>query len=84
MTRLTTICLTVALLLGSSGNGWSADYQKGFSAFTSGDYASALREWIPLAEQGNADAQYNLGLMYDYGDGVPQDYKEAVRLYREF
>ena len=65
MTRLTTICLTVALLLGSSGNGWSADYQKGFSAFTSGDYASALREWIPLAEQGHANAQYYLGMMLE-------------------
>ena len=34
------------------------------------------------AEKGGASAQYNLGLMYDYGKGVPQDYKEAVKWYR--
>ena len=36
----------------------------------------------PLAEQGNVKAQYNLGLMYDMGEGVLQDYKEAVRWYQ--
>ena len=35
----------------------SADFQKGVAAYKSGDYASALREWEPLAEQGDADAQ---------------------------
>jgi TPR repeat protein len=42
---------------------WSADFQKGLTAYDSGDYATALREWTPLAEQGYADAQYNLGVM---------------------
>ncbi len=31
----------------------------------------------PLAEQGDADAQFNLGVMYDNGQGVPQDYAQA-------
>ena len=35
-----------------------------------------------LAEEGNPIAQYNLGLMYDNGEGVPQDYAEAMRWYR--
>ena len=35
-----------------------------------------------LAEQGNAPAQYNLGLMYARGEGVPQDYTEAVKWFR--
>jgi hypothetical protein len=35
------------------------------------------------AEQGNADAQYNLGVMYDNGQGVPQDKAEAVKWYRK-
>jgi hypothetical protein len=61
---------------------WSADFQKGYTAYKSGDYATALREWEPLAKQGNAFAQYNLGLMYDKGRGVPQDYKTAVKWYR--
>ena len=35
------------------------------------------------AAQGVSEAQYNLGLIYDYGHGVPQDYKEAVKWYRK-
>ena len=39
--------------------------------------------WFRLAEDhGNADAQANLGMMYEEGDGVAQDYKEALRWYR--
>jgi len=77
-----TICLTTAVLLGSVGVSESADYQKGFTAYKSGDYATALREWTPLAKQGNADAQFNLGLMYDEGQGVPEDNMKAVHWYR--
>ena len=74
MRHLTTfICLTLAVLLGSVGTSWGADFNKGVAAYDSGDYATALREWRPLAEQGNADAQFNLGFMYDEGKGVLQD-----------
>jgi TPR repeat protein len=38
-----------------------------------GDYATALREWTPLAEQGHAKAQTILGAMYKEGKGVPKD-----------
>ena len=83
MKRLTaTLCLTIAVLLGSVGMSASADFQKGFAAYKSGDYATALREWRPLAKQGDADAQFYLGGMYDTGRGVPQDYKTAVKWYR--
>jgi len=58
------------------------DFQKGLAAAQAGDFATALQEWKPLAEAGNADAQYNLGVMYENGQGVPQDYKEAVKWYR--
>ena len=55
MKRLTaTLCLTIALLLGSAGVGWSGDFQKGVAAYESGAYATALREWEPLAKQGDA------------------------------
>ena len=60
----------------------SADWEKGVAAYESGDFATAMREWEPLAEQGDATAQGNLGLMYDEGQGVPQDYKTAVKWYR--
>jgi hypothetical protein len=52
-----TLCLTIAVLLGSIGNSESADLQKGLTAAQSGDYATALRELEPLAKQGNASAQ---------------------------
>ena len=52
---------------------WSADFNKGLDAFKSGDNTTALYEWRPLAEQGNARAQYNQGLLYENGYGVLQD-----------
>ena len=76
---VTTLCLIVSLALGSLGKGWSADFQKGMEAYNNGDFATALKEWKPLAEGGDTDAQYNLGIMYDEGQGVPQDYQEAVK-----
>ena len=46
------------------------------------DYQEAIK-WFKLsAEQGYAQAQYNLGLMYSKGEGVPSDDKEAVKWYR--
>ncbi len=59
-----------------------ADYQAGVDAAKSGDYTTALKEWKPLAVQGDADAQYNLGQMYRQGKGVTQDYKAAAKWYR--
>ena len=65
MRKLTaTLCLTLTILLGSAGMSASADFQKGLTAYKSGDFATALREWKPLAEQGNVNAQFNLGFMY--------------------
>ena len=63
--------LLLTLLVGNSA--FSADWEKGWTAYDSGDYATALREWTPLAEQGDAGAQSNLGVMYGNGTGVIQD-----------
>jgi TPR repeat protein len=43
------------------------------ATYERGDYATALRLFCPLADQGDADAQYNLGVMYDEGRGVAQN-----------
>ena len=62
--------------------GWGpAPAEDGFSAYKRGDYATALGLWRPLANQGEAAAQNNLGTMYNDGRGVPQDYLEAVKWY---
>ena len=56
---------------------------QGLSAANRGDYATALRLWKPLAEQGYPAAEYNLGTMYREGNGVPRDYAEVVKWYRQ-
>jgi hypothetical protein len=43
---------------------------------------SPLEDFLLCAEQGNASAQLNLGLMYEMGEGVPEDFVEAVRWWR--
>ena len=53
------------------------DVDAGVEAWERGDYAVAYREWRTLADQGDADAQYNLGNMYYNGQGVSQDYAQA-------
>jgi TPR repeat protein len=59
------------------------DFSKGLEAAQRGDFVTALREWKPLAEQGYANAQYNLGVMYDTGRGAAQDYTKAVKWYHK-
>ena len=83
MRKLTaTLCLTLTILLGSMGVSAGADFKKGATAAQGGDFATAHREWKPLAEQGDASAQYNQGLMYRDGQGVTQDYETAVEWFR--
>ncbi len=59
------------------------DYEAGVEAYQRGDYATALTKFRPLAQQGDARAQYKLGLIYSKGQGVPQDYAEALYWYRQ-
>lgn len=56
-------------------------YEDGQAAYELNDYKTALEHWRPLAEQGDASAQYKLGFMYRYGEGVPKDYAEARKWY---
>ena len=79
---LVPFCLTLIIFIGSAGVSASADFQKGLTAYKSEDYATALREWKPLAKQGDARAQFYLGAMYEEGKGVPQDYKTAVKWFK--
>jgi hypothetical protein len=76
-----TIYLILAVILGGMGTSWGGDVDKGLAAYESGDFATALQEWVPLAEQGDAGAQFMLGAMYEKGDGVPQDSQISVKWY---
>ena len=99
MKRLLPILVTLTVLLGSSGEGWSAEPDKGVclagtkhshaavmgkcsDPYESENYETALQEWNPLAKQGDANAQFNLGQMYRRGQGVVQNNKTAVKWYR--
>src|SRR5579863_6563369 len=61
---------------------WAADFSAGLEAYKKGDFATAAKVWRESADQGSAAAQYNLGLLYVDGKGVPQDYAEAANWFR--
>ncbi len=73
--------LAVVVLLGLAGTAVAGQFDDAVAAYSHGDYATAARLFRPLAEQGDADAQNNLGIMYENGYGVPQDYVSAHLLY---
>ncbi len=78
----TWLACAVALCQLPATPAW-AGVDEGIAAYERGDYAAALRELRPLAEQGDVTAQYNLGFMYGNGQGVLQDYAEALKWYRK-
>jgi len=64
------------LLLAVVNSTWAGDFDDGVAAYLRKDYEAA--------QQGDSSAQFNIGLMYEEGYfGVPQDYKKAVKWYRQ-
>lgn len=59
-----------------------ADFQAGLDAYQKGDYVTAAKEWRPLADSGDPVAQFNLGLLFLDGHGVPQSPAEAANWFR--
>ncbi len=74
------IWLVLCLIAGLAGTAL-ADAKTGVNAYQRGDYATALRELKPLAEQDDADAQYHLGEMYLHGRGVGRNFVVAAAWY---
>jgi TPR repeat protein len=68
------VAIAFALSLQASAH---AGFAEGASAYNARNYAAALKEIVPLAKSGHADAQHLLGLMYYMGRGVTRDYKQA-------
>ena len=89
--RFTKTLFTTALLGASvfsfQSTAWAdtleQQFQQGSEATTRGDYQTTFKFLLPLAEQGNAEAQLMLGVMYARGIGVKQDDFEAVKWYRQ-
>ncbi len=74
------IALGAGFLCGAPAR---ADFQAGLDAYHQRDYATAAQEWRPIAERGDANAEFNLGLLYASGEGVPRDYTQAADWYRK-
>lgn len=72
-TSLITLILCLAL-----NSAYAGPLEDGHTAFDQQQYKKAYDLWLPLAEQGNADAQYNIGLLYMKGHGVELDERTAL------
>jgi uncharacterized protein len=70
--------VVLSLLYCGAGSVVAQPAEGGFKAFEGGNYPTAMRLLRPLAAEGDARAQYNVGVMYEEGLGVPIDYTEAV------
>ena len=81
MRRSLVILFTAAFLLLAAPV--RADFTAGVDALNQGDHVAAARIFQDAAEAGDARAQYNLALLYSYGQGVAQSDAEAVRWWRQ-
>ena len=82
---LLAISVAMALFFGSAQNNdvMAADFADGVAAYHTGDYETAFEVWLPLAEEGDNAAQYNVGILYQFGLGVAQDVQKAVDWYQK-
>ena len=74
--------IAIVLLLAVQSAG-AVDFWAGSTYYLRGDFTAALREWRPLAEEGDARAQYYLGIMYANGEGVPENDRQAAYWFRK-
>lgn len=61
----------------------ASEFRLGLDAYLDGDYDKAIEIWQPLAESGNATAQYSLGTLHHAGKGIPEDDGKAVHWFRQ-
>ena len=78
-TFLRTFLAASALLIAVVA--WSGDFKKGWRAYSSTDYAAALAEWQELADAGDMNASYGMGLLYGNGFGVDMNDELALKYY---
>lgn len=77
-----TIVIVITVVMFELGTPVLADYQAGVDAYSNRDFRTAMTEWLPLAEAGDATAQNSVGALYDHGLGVDEDDAEAARWYQ--
>lgn len=71
----------LAIVIVSGSVCFAGPLEDGFAAYDRGDYAKARELWMPLAEQGDALAQFNIGILYELGHGAERNPAEAVLWY---
>lgn len=76
------INFTVFVLVALASGAFADNFDDAMQAVSVGDYKKAYQLFLIEAEQGSADAQTNIGLLYGDGLGVPQNDREAVKWYR--
>jgi TPR repeat protein len=91
---LTRVLAIIAIAVMLAGPATAGAFEDATAAFDRGDYdeamhlwnsaveQGALRRWMPLAQKGQAAAEFAAGLMYEKGEGVARDYVEAAKWYR--
>ena len=77
------IIITASLLIFCMNFPLWASYEKGLEALQKNDFQTAYKEWIKLAEKGDAHFQSTIAVMYHTGVGVKQDYKKAFYWYKK-
>lgn len=80
MRTFSRIILAASLFLFSAV-AYTGDFQKGWDAYNSADYATALSEWQALADSGDVNAAYGMGLLYGNGFGVDMNDEMALKYY---
>jgi len=75
--------LVSALFTGLWSSSVVAGFEEGIAAYQANNLPLAHKEFRAAAEQGHADSQYNLAIMYEKGIGVDKDEKEAIVWYRK-
>jgi len=83
MRRCAKLVRASLMLVAIGGAATAGPLEDAVAAYQRGDYATALRLWHPLAEQGDADAQFHLGVMYESGQGLLRNDAEAIKWYRK-
>jgi len=73
------VAITFGVSIGWGMTAFAGSFEDGLVAAGRGDFGQALSLWRPLAENGNASAQNNLGYMFQRGEGVSPNSAEAVR-----
>jgi len=82
-TAIRTALLAAIVTLGAGGAAVAGPFENADAAYNEGDYATAMAFWQRLSDQGYARAQYNLGKMHYFGEGIPVNAAEGRKWWRK-